>query len=176
VIHRHLDYPAGTPATSLGNSAVDDLLDRGDLIAWQPLARAVAADPFGDLANRILHLIEAHPRYGTSSLWRAWITSRRVDMGQRKAQQRTLADLRRQHGFSQSELSQRVGMSQSDLSKAERRTDWKLSTLQTILSGLGLRLELEAVDSDGRPVATVVAVRSRTPPDQPTPSTSRKSN
>lgn len=45
--HRHLDVPAGTPPDQLGAAAIDDLLDRGDLDDWTPLARAVAADPWG---------------------------------------------------------------------------------------------------------------------------------
>jgi hypothetical protein len=53
VILRHLDYPADTPVTAL-----DDLLDRGDLADWRPLLGAIAADPFGVLAAR-LNLAEA---------------------------------------------------------------------------------------------------------------------
>ncbi len=39
-------------------------------------------------------------------------------------------------------------MSQSDLSKAERRSDPKLSTVRSLLEGLGLELRLVAVDPD----------------------------
>ena len=45
-------------------------------------------------------------------------------------------------------------MSQSDLSKAERRSDWRVSTLEAIVEGLGLRLRLEVVDASGRTVGT----------------------
>lgn len=67
--HRHLDDPPGTPVEDLGLAAIDDLLDRGDLDDWRPLLRAVGADPWGRLADDVLHLVRAHPMYGTSVLW-----------------------------------------------------------------------------------------------------------
>jgi hypothetical protein len=77
--HRHLDYPPGTPPGELGLAGLDDLLDRGDLDDWAPLARAVAADPHGVLADRVHRIVEAHPMYGTSLLWRTWIDRLRGD-------------------------------------------------------------------------------------------------
>lgn len=85
MIFRHLDYAPSTPVTSLGDAALDDLLDRGDLLDWRPLSVAIATDPFGDLAYRVLRLCEANPRYGTSLLWRDWIACRRARAGQRSA-------------------------------------------------------------------------------------------
>jgi hypothetical protein len=78
MVHRHLDYPPGTPVEELGPAAIDDLLDRGDLRDWAPLFRAVAAEPWGRVAEMILHLCEAHPMYGTSRLWPAYIAHRRA--------------------------------------------------------------------------------------------------
>lgn len=74
--HRHLDYE-GVPVDQLGLAALDDLLERGDFGDWRPLARAIARDPFGPLADRVLHLCAAHPIQGTSPLWTAWIAMRR---------------------------------------------------------------------------------------------------
>lgn len=82
MIHRHLDYAAATPVTELGSAALDDLLDRGALDDWRPLLVAIAADPFGELADRVLRLCEANPRYGTSALWIAWIARRRSQTSQ----------------------------------------------------------------------------------------------
>jgi hypothetical protein len=77
MIHRHLDNDVG-PIEEWGLAALDDLLERGDLGDWRPLARAIAADPFGPLAERILKLCDAHPIYGTSAAWRNWIAHRRA--------------------------------------------------------------------------------------------------
>lgn len=73
MIHRHLDHAPGTPVDEIGLAALDDLLDRGDLDDWAPLARGVAASPDGPLADSVLKLCEGHPKYGTSTLWRGWI-------------------------------------------------------------------------------------------------------
>jgi len=76
---RHLDYPEGTPVEELGPAALDDLLERGDLADWAPLARAVRNDPWGEVANTVLRICDAHPMYGTSTLWRAWIERLRAN-------------------------------------------------------------------------------------------------
>lgn len=141
--HRHLDYPAVTPPGELPSPAIVDILDRGDLAAWRPIARATAADPHGELADRVSHLIDAYPMYGTSRLWRAWIDRHRArGDGVRRSQSLRLAELRRAHGLTQTELAQRLPMSQSDLSKLERRRDVKLSTLRAVADALGYRLRV----------------------------------
>jgi hypothetical protein len=75
--HRHLD-DADVPVHELGLAALDDLLERGDFSDWRPLVRAIAADPFGPLAEKVLHICDVHPMYGTSPLWRTWIASVRA--------------------------------------------------------------------------------------------------
>lgn len=150
MIHRHLDYPPETPLAERGDAALDDLLDVADLSAWRGLAREIAQDPFGELAERVLHLCDAHPRYGTSPLWRAWIARRRAMAAPPSTPAMTLAQLRHRHGSSQAQLAARIGMTQSDLSKAERRTDWKVSTLAAIARGLGMRAKIVFEDERGR--------------------------
>ncbi|MGH2726298.1 MAG: hypothetical protein ACRDKS_04905, partial [Actinomycetota bacterium] len=104
---RHLDYQPDAPVAELGPAALDDLLDRGDLEAWAPLARIIQRDPWGTRAETVLRLCDAHPMYGTSSLWRAWIARLRerveVDGGA------TLAGLRARAGLTQEQVSQRMG-------------------------------------------------------------------
>lgn len=156
--HRHLDYPEDTPVTALGDAALDDLLDRGDLRDWRPLAKAILVDPFGEVAERVLRLCDANPKYGTSPLWRTWIARRRAMAVPACAPEVSLAELRRLRGVSQAALAARIGMSQSDLSKAERRADWKLSTLASIVAGLGLRTKLIVEDEEGRVVGTIAGV------------------
>jgi DNA-binding Xre family transcriptional regulator len=147
VKHRHLDYD-DVPVDQLGPAALDDLLERGDFTDWRPLARAIAADPFGALAERVLHLCDAHPVQGTSPLWRAWIAARRARASGRadRAPQARLRELREARQVTQAQLAEVVGISQSDLSKAERRADLRLSTLGSLVEGLGYELRLLAVD------------------------------
>lgn len=92
-------------------------------------------------------LCDAHPMYGTSLLWRAWIDRARAraeGAGWPARRSVRLADLRRSRGVTQVVLAERLGMAQSDLSKLERRADARLSTLRAYVAGLGGRLALVA--------------------------------
>ena len=143
VIHRHLEVPEGTPPEAQPLARIVDLLQRGDLDDWRPIARAIRRDPAGQLAERVLRLLAAYPTYGTSPLWRAWIDRCRsrleIDalpvIG-------GLAALRRRHGLTQVELAGRMGISQSDLSKLERRRDVRLSTLHAYAEALEGRISI----------------------------------
>jgi len=147
MIHRHLDYE-GVPAELRGLAAIDDLLERGDFTEWRPLAKAIAVDPFGELAEHVLRLCDAHPMQGTSPLWRAWIAARRARAAGRsdRLPPSTLRGLRQARRVTQQQLAKAIGMAQSDLSKAERRADPQLSTVRALVEGLGLELRLVAVD------------------------------
>jgi hypothetical protein len=149
MIHRHLDYSRDTPPSQLGPAAIDDMLDRGDLADWAPLARAVGEEPWGSVADLILHLCTAHPMYGTSPLWRAYIaTCRARTIGggtaswPNRPQEATLAELRVARGLSQAAVGAQLGMNQSEVSRLERRRDVRLSTLRSYVDSIGGRLRL----------------------------------
>jgi len=150
MIHRHLAHVADTPPERLPSAALVDILERGDLDDWRPIAAAIAAEPRGPLAARLLRLVSAYPLYGTSSLWRAWIDRCQArHEGMLRGREATdLATHRRRKGLTQVELAQRMGMSQSDLSKFERRSDVRLSTLRAYIAALGGDLVIECCDSD----------------------------
>lgn len=153
MIHRHLDYDESVPLDERGAAALDDLLDRGDLDDWAPLAAAVAADPYGAVAEAVDRICHAHPMYGTAPLWRAYLERCRIRIGASGPggdERWTLARLRRSCGLTQVRLAGRLGMAQSDLSKLERRPDLRLSTLREYVSALGGRLDL-VVHGPGRP-------------------------
>ncbi len=134
----------------LGLAALDDLLDRGDLGDWAPLARAVRADPHGAVADRVLRLVDAHPMYGTSRVWRTWIERLRDSApASRPAPPVALAELRRRAGLTQAEVAARMGVGQSDVSRLERRADAKLSTLRAYAAAVGTTLRLVATAGDG---------------------------
>jgi len=151
VKHRHLTYAKDTPPERLPSAAIVDILQRGDLDDWRPIAKRVAAEPHGELAERVLHLLAAYPAYGTSTLWRTWIDRCRArHEGAPWARPSVdLAALRKQKGLTQAELAERIGMSQSDLSKLERRSDVKVSTLRAYAAALGCTLILECCDDAG---------------------------
>lgn len=134
---RHLDYEPGTPVAKLGPAALDALLERGDLESWQPLLRTIAADPWGEIAETVVRLCDANPMYGTSTLWRTWIHSRRHAP---EPGGRTLAEARLAAGLTQTRVAERMGVAQSDVSKLERREDIRLSTLRAYARALGAKL------------------------------------
>ncbi len=139
---RHLDYDAETDVSELGPAAIDDLLDRGDLATWVPLARAIRRDPRGALADAVLRLCEAHSMYGTCSMWRTWIE--RLRHGPLAREAMSLAQARIRSGLTQQAVAERMGISQSDVSKLERRGDVRVSTLRAYLAALGAKLDISA--------------------------------
>lgn len=151
--HRHLEVDPVTRVQELGSAALDDLLDRGDLDDWAPLLREIRRDPGGEVADRVLHLVESHPMYGTSALWRRWIAEQRVvssfDAGA------ALRRLRLGRRVTQQQLAGRLGTTQPEISKLERRRDVRLSTLRAYVAALGGSLEL-AARFDGEEVELVV--------------------
>ena len=156
MIHRHCDVPPDLPAAELPLVAIADILERGDLQDWQPMARAIRRDPWGGLATAVTRLIDAYPQYGTSPLWRAWIDRCRVrtpvapaaEQVALTAQPVTLAALRRDLGLTQAQVARRLRMTQSDVSKLERRENARLSTLQAYARALGGRLLVTFVDGE----------------------------
>ncbi len=153
MIHRHLSVRHGVPAEGMPSAAVIDILERGDLHDWRPIAAAIAHDPNGEFAERVMHLLDAHPLYGTSPLWRSWIDRcrARAEGSWRQRPSVGLAALRVELGLTQVQLAGRRRMSQSDLSKLERRGDVRLSTLRAHVKALGGRLRVLFV-SDRREV------------------------
>lgn len=147
--HRNLDYPVGTPPEDLPVAALADLLDRGDLADWAPLAIAVSDHPCGEVARRIATIVDASPMYGTSPLWRAWIAGCRARAERPATAGVTLAQLRRHRGLTQTDVSVQMGISQSDVSKIEGRRDVKLSTLRNYLAAVGADIRVVATTTDG---------------------------
>lgn len=136
---RHLDYPDDRRPEDIGPAGLDDVLDRGDLDEWAPLAAAIEKDPFAPLADTVLRLCAVHDMYGTSALWTTWIERLRA-----RPERRSLRELRKGLGLTQTEVAERMGSSQSDVSKLERRDDVRVSTLREYVRALGGELDLLA--------------------------------
>jgi len=141
--HRHLDVDPSTPVTELGAAALDDLLDRGDLADWEPVLREIQRDPWGQVADRVLSLVEHHPMYGTTSLWRAWIHDRRATTPGFHAGN-VLRGLRLARGRTQRDVAEAMGLTQPEISKLERRQDVRVSTARAFVAAVGGELRLVA--------------------------------
>jgi DNA-binding XRE family transcriptional regulator len=146
--HRHLDPDPAAPTTALGLAALDDILERGDLDDWQPLLAEVRRDPWGVVADRVLHLVHHHPLTGTSQLWRSWIEELRAERPDPGAGS-SLQALRQRRELTQRQVADRLGVSQPQVSQLERRRDIRLSTARAYVRALGGRLVLTAQFDDG---------------------------
>ncbi len=152
MIHRHLDLASDGPVDELPAVAIADILDRGDLDEWRPIAAVVAAFPHGEMADTVERLLNAYPMYGTSPLWRAWIDRcrARVEGPLRPgADPLTRGEIRRRRGMTQIEVAAGMGITQSDVSKLERRPDLRVSTLRSFAQSMGGRLRLLIRFPDG---------------------------
>jgi hypothetical protein len=145
--HRHLDYDEGTPPAALGLAALDNLLERGDLDDWKPILQAIRSDPWGEVADRVLHLVERRPDNPTATLWRTWIDQARHD-GAGPHVGRALRELRLRRGLTQQQVAARLGTVQPEVSKLERRRDTRLSTVRSYVAAVGGRLRMTARFAD----------------------------
>ena len=148
--HRHLEVRPDTPVEERPLAAIADLLERGDLDDWRPILAAVARDPHGAFATRVLRLVEERPMYGTSALWRAWIDRCRARAEGPSAPVARLAGVRRAGNLTQVQLAERMDMTQSDLSKLERRSDVRVGTLRAWAAALGGGLRILFAGKHGR--------------------------
>jgi hypothetical protein len=74
--HRHLSDDAGWSVP-----AIDDILDRGRPEDWAELGNEVLRAPYGEIAQRVVHICENHYMYGTSRLWAAFVALARNEAG-----------------------------------------------------------------------------------------------
>jgi hypothetical protein len=128
---------------ALGRAAIDDLLDRGDLADWTPLAAAILEDPYGTLAETVRELCAAHPMYGTSLLWRSWIDRLRQASTQPTELPRA-APGRAAYRSGPDAGSGREPRRDSAVRRLEARAPRRLSTLERYVSATGGRLHLVA--------------------------------
>lgn len=82
--HRHLTHRRYTLA------ALDDVLENGTLADWRPLLARVRRDPYGDVAERVLHLLRSRDLEETGAFWLAYLEKAR----ERKARVRRASPIR----------------------------------------------------------------------------------
>ena len=93
-------------------------IERGTLPDWRRLARAIAADPWGPVAQQVLEAIQvAHP-YGTAELLEGVVASAREQAAEseRAIVASEVRELVGRSGLSRQEFAERIGTSRSRLS------------------------------------------------------------
>ena len=63
-------------------------------------------------------------------------------------QEMALADLRKARRMSQAELARNMGIKQPSVADMEKRTDMYISTLRSLIEGMGGKLEITAIFPD----------------------------
>jgi hypothetical protein len=162
--HRHLEYPENIPVLELGLAAIDDLLDRGTLVDWAPLARAIADDPWGRLAENVLDILAAHDMYGTGALWRRYIQACHSRCQPGWPTHAPLGQVRRLRAKTQAEVGRAMGMNQSEVSRFERRNDVLVSHLTRYAQGTKGQLRLLIAYPDAPAVELQLPSSSVVPP------------
>lgn len=69
--HRHL------VGGRMSLAELDDIIDRGSAADWRPILHLVSEDPWGDVAEKVLHLVAATNRGSQGVFWRSYILSKR---------------------------------------------------------------------------------------------------
>lgn len=67
---------------------------------------------------------------------------------QKMLQELALAELRKARRMSQAELAQNMGIKQPSVADMEKRTDMYISTLRSLIEGMGGKLEITAIFPD----------------------------
>jgi DNA-binding transcriptional regulator YiaG len=147
---RNVDASPDDPVETWPFEAVVAAVERGFLPDWRRLARAIAADPWGPVAEAVDDAVRLSRPYGTTELFDAVIARARRDAAE--AERREVADeIRRllaRSGLGRQAFATRIGTSASRLSTY-------LSGKVTPSAALVVRM---------RRVAPDTSVRARTPP------------
>jgi hypothetical protein len=153
--HRHLDVAPGTPPEEWSLAVLDDVLERGDLDDWSPIAAAARADPHGPLVKRLRSLLAHRRHYGTTPLWGAWLDVLTAAPAPPRGVGAALREARRHAGLTQAQVAARLDCGQGDVSRLEHRDDTRLSTLVAYLDALGATARVRAEFPDGTVVDVV---------------------
>lgn len=131
---RHLDYGPSASAHDVGAAGLQAILDGSDIAGWRPVLAAVTRDPWGPVATRVEQVLDHLETYGTAALLRGWLSRCRTGSPERAC---TLAELRREAGFSQRELATRLGLSQAQVARVETSVAPSVRSLTRYLQALG---------------------------------------
>jgi len=77
--HRNLNHHGFTLA------AIDNIIERGLIPDWEPLMRAIASDPFGEIARKTLSVCENHRVYGGTSVFEEFVAKSRLEWSRKRS-------------------------------------------------------------------------------------------
>jgi DNA-binding transcriptional regulator YiaG len=115
---RNVDASPDDPVETWPFEAVVAAVERGFLPDWRRLARAIAADPWGPVAQAVDDAVRLSRPYGTTELFEAVITRARDDAAdaERREVAAEIGRLLDSSGLSRQAFATRIGTSASRLS------------------------------------------------------------
>lgn len=118
VAFRNVEVPAGTPVAEWPFEAIVATIERGTISDWAVLTREIRADPWGPVSRQVEEYLGYERPAGLAPLLERAIASARAEAeaAERAEVARTVNDLIRDSGLTQSAFAERVGTSASRLS------------------------------------------------------------
>lgn len=115
---RNLDASPDDPVETWPFEGIVAAVERGFLPDWRRLARAIAADPWGPVAQSVQEAVSLSHPYGTTELFEAVIARARRDAAEDERQEvaAEVARLLATSGLSRRTFAERIGTSASRLS------------------------------------------------------------
>jgi hypothetical protein len=115
---RNVTADPDDPVETWPAEAVRIALERGGLLHWRRLARAIRADPWGPVARGVEEAIAVDPPYGTGPLMAEFLKQAREEQDRRDREEvaAEIADLITRSGLTRAEFASRIGTSASRLS------------------------------------------------------------
>lgn len=111
---RHLDVTPSDAVERWGVEGILAAIDRGGLADWRRIARAVRAQPYGEVAADLEQALDVAEDAGAAGALRASLGRSRMSDAQRLGQK--LTEYVWSSGLSQAEFARRVGTSPSRMS------------------------------------------------------------
>jgi DNA-binding transcriptional regulator YiaG len=115
---RNITASPDDPVESWPFEGILAAIERGTLPDWRRLAHAIAADPWGPVAQQVLEAIQMSSPYGTAELL-AGVVARareRAAESERAEVASQVRDMVERSGMSQRDFAERIGTSRSRLS------------------------------------------------------------
>lgn len=117
VAFRNLEIDSSAPVTEWGVEGLASAIDRGGLAEWRRIARAINADPAGEVALDLEEALEIAESPGVTASLRRILDEARLSERDRTAKE--FSRMVRRTGLGRAQLATRLGTSRSRLSTYE---------------------------------------------------------
>lgn len=117
-LFRNVEGHPADPVDTWPFEGLSAVIERGLLPDWQPILRAVRAEPWGVVAHRVLHYTHIHPDDDATPFFRLFVSQARQDReaAERQEVARRVRSAIAASGMTAATFASRIGTSASRLS------------------------------------------------------------